>query len=305
MPLIEYPATTATVHIASWLWMNREALGSAWSRVSDVVASSLAAPRAEIHRLGSAIVSVHDNQTRVLGVLHEHSAKLDGIDAAVGGIASGQAALGHSLAVLQNLSMLTLGISAASSLILFRQFHALRAQVARIERTAHRIGTLIEAQQLGQLETGLNQLRDGMEDIQSDRAEQGRTSISHTAANNLALNVNQHAILPDTTKRASRRSLPSRRARATHAARRRRSSSGEGGGGVEPVVAAVCEFMANSRRGRSSECMDKCTEVQIRPSRSFGELFLTPRAAGVLMAPDMVPARSIARRRSLICCRRG
>lgn len=204
MPLIEYPATTATVHIASWLWMNRDALGTAWTKVSDAVASSLAAPRAEIHRLGSAIVSVHDDQTRVLGVLHEHSARLDGIDAAVSGLASGQAALGYSLGVLQNLSMLTLGISAASSLILFRQFHALRAQLARVERATHRIGTLAEAQQLGQLETGLNQLREGMEDIQSGRTEQGRAGISHNAANNLALNVNQHAILLDRELKSSR-----------------------------------------------------------------------------------------------------
>jgi X-X-X-Leu-X-X-Gly heptad repeat protein len=178
MPLIEYPAGTATVHMASWLWMNRESLGTAWTKVSDAVMTSLAAPRAEIHRLGSTIISVHDDQTRVLGVLHEHTARLDGIDVAVGGLASGQAALGHSLGVLQNLSMLTLGISAASSLILFRQFLALRAQLARLERTTHRIGVLVEAQQLGQLETGLNQLRDGMDDIQSGRTDQGPASAT-------------------------------------------------------------------------------------------------------------------------------
>jgi hypothetical protein len=195
MPLIEYPAATATVHLASWLWMNREAFGTAWSRVSDHVASSLAAPRAEIHRLGSVIISVRDDQTQVLGVLHEHSARLDGIETAVGGLASGQAALGHSLAVLQNLSMLTLGLSAVSSLILFRQLHALRVQLTRLERTTHRIGALVEAQQLGQLETGLNQLKDGMEDMHAGRADQGRTCISQNAANNLALNVNLHANL--------------------------------------------------------------------------------------------------------------
>jgi hypothetical protein len=204
MPLIEYPAASATVHVASWLWTNRESLGTAWSRLSDAVSSSLAAPRAEIHRLGSAIVSVGDGQTRVLGLLHEQSTRLDAIDAAVSGLATGQTALGHSLDVLQNLSMLTLGISAASSLVLFRQFHALRAQLSRVERATHRIGTLIEAQQLGQLETGLNQLHEGMEDIQSGRIEQGRAGISHTAANNLVLNVNQHAILLDRELKVSR-----------------------------------------------------------------------------------------------------
>jgi hypothetical protein len=163
--------------------------------VADFVESSLIAPRSEIHRLGNAIVSIRDDQSQVLGLLHEHSAKLESIDSAIGGLTVSQVAIGHSLTVLQNLSMLTLGMSAFSYLILFRQFQALRIQVTQLEQKTHRLGAMVEAQQLGQLETGLTQLRDGIDDIKAGRTEQGKALINPTAANNLRLNVNVHAIL--------------------------------------------------------------------------------------------------------------
>jgi len=197
-------AATATVNLAAFLWQNRQSLGPAFSAVGDLVESALAGPRPEIQRVGTLLVSVRDDQTHVLGLLHQQTTRLDGIADAVAGVARGQAVLAHSLAALQHLSFVTLGLNAVAPLILLHQFRLLGRQLTALGASVRRVQGLIEAQHLGQLETGLSQLQQGVEEIEGGAAGQGRATLNAKAANNLTLSVNTYAVLLDGELRAAR-----------------------------------------------------------------------------------------------------
>lgn len=196
MPVIAYSA--AASNLAPWLWRNRFELGDAFAAIADRVESALVSPRPEIQRIGSAVVSLRDDQTRVLCLLHQHDARLDGIAEAVDGLTAGQAALGHSLDALRQLTMISLGVSAVAHLVLLHQFRLLGRQLHSLGEEIRRVRELARAQELGRLEAGLTQLQHGIEDIEAGtagRTEQGRATLNTIARDNLANSVNTHAIL--------------------------------------------------------------------------------------------------------------
>ena len=65
----------AAGNLATWLWQNRTDLGDAFTPIADRVEHALGSSRPEIQRIGSAIVSIRDDQTQVLGLLHQHNAQ--------------------------------------------------------------------------------------------------------------------------------------------------------------------------------------------------------------------------------------
>lgn len=213
MPVIAY--LPAAGNLATWLWQNRAGLGDAFAPIADRVEHALGSSRPEIQRIGSAIVSIRDDQTQVLGLLHQHNAQLGGIAEAVAGLTTGQAVLGQSLDALRHLSMLSLGVSVASLGVstlalgvLLHQFHQLNRHVAELGRQIRRVRDLVAAQQLAVLTAGLTQLQQGVEAVAAGRVEEGRTVIGINGVNNLTISVNTHAVLLDGELRAARPERP-------------------------------------------------------------------------------------------------
>src|SRR4051794_23909289 len=89
--------------LASWFLAHAAELGDAFARLTRPVMAAVTDPTASLDRIGSALVAQRDGQTEVLGLLHQHTARMDGISAAVDGIGAGQDALGRSVGLLTSL----------------------------------------------------------------------------------------------------------------------------------------------------------------------------------------------------------
>jgi len=118
-----------------------------------------------------------------MGLLHQHTATLDGITAAVDGIGSGQVVLGQSLSVLTTLSMVGLGVSVLSHLHLAVQFLALTRRVDRLAAEVRQVKALLQAEHRAELQAGLTKLKNGL-DISDTHPGQAATQFA-TAADTL------------------------------------------------------------------------------------------------------------------------
>jgi hypothetical protein len=145
--------------LASWLFAHADELGDAFGRFSRPVLDSLAGRNASVDRIGSALVAHQDGQAQVLGLLHRHTTKLDGISAAVDGIGAGQQALAHSLDLLTSLSMVGLGVSVLAQVHLAFQFAALTRRINTIDANVRAIKEMLVQAHRANLNTGLGGLR--------------------------------------------------------------------------------------------------------------------------------------------------
>src|SRR5439155_19664051 len=82
------------------------ALADPFPRLSRPVTAAVTDPAA-LDRIGSALVAQRNGQTEVIGLLHQHTTKFDGIAAAIDGVGAGQQALDGSSQVLPGLHALS------------------------------------------------------------------------------------------------------------------------------------------------------------------------------------------------------
>lgn len=166
--------------IAAWLLAHADELGDAGARITRPVLAALADPTASLDRIGSALVVQQNGQTQVLGLLHQHTAKLDGIAAAVDGIGVGQMALGRSVDLLTTYSMIGLGIAVLSQIHLAVQFAALTRRLDRLTAEVRQVKALVQAEHKASLKAGLTRLKNGL-DIDADQPEQASALFAAAA----------------------------------------------------------------------------------------------------------------------------
>ncbi|WP_193789076.1 hypothetical protein, partial [Zavarzinella formosa] len=108
--------------LAAWLFAHATDIGDAFAKIARPVAAAVTDPAASLDRIGPVLVAQREGQTEVLGLLHQHTDKLDGITAAVEGIGVWQQSLGRSVGLLGSLYMVGLGMTALSQVHLAFQF---------------------------------------------------------------------------------------------------------------------------------------------------------------------------------------
>ena len=154
--------------IASWLLAHRAELGDAYERLARPVTASLTDRTATIDRIGSVLVSQQNGQREVLGLLHQNTAKLDGISVAVENVGTAQVALGHSIDALTTLSMVGLGVSVLSQVHIAIQFAALTRRIKTIDRGVKAIQEMLLQQNRAELAHGLDELHKAGESEKTD-----------------------------------------------------------------------------------------------------------------------------------------
>ena len=154
---------------ATWAWKNRGRIPQFPKEIGDSVVEILQNGGDAIQRIGSTIVlGTPDGGRPVLGFLDQTSPDLQSIKAAVGGLQQGQIAMSASLASLHTVSMVTLGLSAVTPLVIAAQFGYLRAQFHDLKKEIRLLAKMVEDQALARMEAGLGILETGTE--KSDRA---------------------------------------------------------------------------------------------------------------------------------------
>lgn len=156
-PLLAFAGASGP-NLASWLLAHSGALGDAAARVVRPVMAALADPTGSVERIGPALVAVRNGQTEVLGVLHRHTAELDGIAAAVDGVGRAVDTVARTTDLLAALSMVGLGLTVLSQVHIAAQFAALTRRIERIDRDVREIRELLHQQHRAQLEQGLDDL---------------------------------------------------------------------------------------------------------------------------------------------------
>lgn len=84
-----HPAFSFTVlygpQIAGWIFANKEPLAATFDRFGGAVAGSLTGGTQRLDRIGGTLVALDGNQREVIGLLHRHEDKLDGMGRAADG----------------------------------------------------------------------------------------------------------------------------------------------------------------------------------------------------------------------------
>ena len=150
---------------SSWLWQHRQDFSPVFQRLGemgDFAQAALANPDGALRRVGNALVfGQPDGGEKVLAFIEQTSPKLDAIQQAVDGIGLGQAALSASLASLQTLSMMTLGLTALTHVVLAGQFVYLRHRLGNIDAKLQQLAQKIDATNEAKLKAGLTFLAMG------------------------------------------------------------------------------------------------------------------------------------------------
>lgn len=155
------------VPLAAWFWQNRKDFGPVLDGVGDFLGKALSNPETAIRRIGGSIfVRNEQGGEDVLAFIEQTTPKIDAIQDAVtdtqmqlGTLQIGQTALSSSLGSLQTLSMVSLGFTTITPVVLLAQFSALHHRLNAIEQN---LRALITNQQIAALEAGLEHLKLGM-----------------------------------------------------------------------------------------------------------------------------------------------
>jgi len=169
--------------LASWIFANRDQLRDACARVLGPVTAAITDPSASIDRIGSALVAQQKGQLEVLGLLHQHTTKLDGISAAVDGVGVSVDKISTSIGFLTSLSFVGLGLSALSQVHIAFQFQRLTNRLKRLEAEIHELKEMMQADFRSETSAGLTKLKNGNE-AQTTNPEMANT-LFHGAIGNL------------------------------------------------------------------------------------------------------------------------
>lgn len=157
---------------ASLIWQRRQEFEPLLQRIGGLnrfAEAALTNPDSALRRVGNTLVfGQADGGPRVLAFLEQTTTRLDSIDTAVSQVQAGQAAIAGSLASLQTVSMITLGLSALTPVVLTAQFAALNRRLKEISAQIARLQRRFDASVIAKLDAGLRLLRLGR-----DQGEQG------------------------------------------------------------------------------------------------------------------------------------
>jgi hypothetical protein len=154
-----------------WLWRHRKEFEPLFAKANvtgEILYDALADPNGAIRRVGNIIVFGRaDGGEKIMAFIEETAPKTDAIQNAVDGLGVGQAALSASLASLQGLSMITLGLTAFTSVVLGFQFTALKRRLDTLETKVEALHKKFDAAVLADLRTGLDLLEQGQDFLQT------------------------------------------------------------------------------------------------------------------------------------------
>jgi hypothetical protein len=161
-------------NLASWAWKHREQLSGVTHDAGDFIERLASDPGAGVHRAGSTLRHrAADGSTRALAFLGQSSSRPADIERAVsGGVDAGQQLLSvASLDSLQTVSMVTLGLTAITPIILAAQFGYLRKRFNELQKDIRHLEQLLEARFVSELESGLEFLESGARQNNKGRIE--------------------------------------------------------------------------------------------------------------------------------------
>lgn len=149
---------------AAWLWQHRQEFEPALQKLGDVgpfANAALIDPASAVRRIGNTLVfGQADGGQHVLAFVEQTGPRIDAIQQAVNGIQAQNAALAASLASLQTVSMVSLGIAALTPVVLTAQLAALGRRLKEIGKMVADIKDMIETRNEAELQTGLSHLDD-------------------------------------------------------------------------------------------------------------------------------------------------
>jgi hypothetical protein len=165
---------TDAIPLAAWLWQNRQEFEPVLRKVGETVdfaGNMLANPEGAVRRAGNLIVfGQPGGGEKVIAFIEQTAPRIEAIEHAVDGLHVGQAAISSSLASLQTISMITLGITALTPVILSVQLVALNRRLGAIQKQIANLHKKFDAAVHAELEAGLEMLRKGQDFLdQRDR----------------------------------------------------------------------------------------------------------------------------------------
>ena len=157
------------VPLAQALWARRNEIPG-WIDQTGALASHVVEHGGlAVHRIGSAIVfGDGTGGQQVLAFIESTGQQLGQIQNAINGVSATQAAISTSLGFVQQLSMLTLGVSVMSPLVLLTQNKYLSSQIKSLAAQVNEIKQLLTDEQVNQLYTGIHTLENVLAGGQSN-----------------------------------------------------------------------------------------------------------------------------------------
>jgi hypothetical protein len=164
VPMIWVKLAADVASWSAWLWQHRQQFDPVLQRLGGpggFAQAAFANPGGALRRVGNALVfGQADGGERVLAFIEQTSPRVEAIEQAVGGLQAGQAALSSSLASLQAVSMVSLGLTALTPIVLVAQFKALKRRLDALE-------VKFDAAFIAKLRTGLDLVRQGQDFLEA------------------------------------------------------------------------------------------------------------------------------------------
>src|SRR5262249_12126882 len=160
--------------LALWTWKHRQQLEGIPQHADEFVESILTDQGTGVHRAGSTLRRrTLDGGSQALAFLGQTAHQLADIEKAISGAAdAGEHVMSAlSLASLQNISMVTLGLTAITPAILARQFVYLRKRFNELQKDIRHLPELLESRYVAESESGLEILEPGLRQHKLDRIE--------------------------------------------------------------------------------------------------------------------------------------
>jgi hypothetical protein len=152
---------------AVWFWRNRTEFAPVIDGVGGVdvfTQNVFANPNGAVRRIGNTLVfGDAEGGPKVLAFIEQTAPKIEHIEQAIKGIQAEQLAISASLTSLQTISMVTLGVSALTPVILGAQFIALNKQLGAIHELLVRLHKKHDASERANLKAGLDFLQQGQD----------------------------------------------------------------------------------------------------------------------------------------------
>jgi hypothetical protein len=171
--MIWLPVTGELVRWSTWLYDNRQTLEPTLQRLGlaqDLVHSVLARPESALRRVGNTLVfGSADGGAKVLGFLEQTAPRVESIQLAVDNLHAKTDVLSTTLGSLQNISMMTLGLSALTPVILSMQFSALHRRLNAIGRQIAGLHKKFDASVIAELKVGLGFLQQATDELQAQK----------------------------------------------------------------------------------------------------------------------------------------